>query len=97
MIARFSVINDERGLILGKQLGDVFEPGIIYEATKILDEIILRPVGRARIDGLKGPHPGNMYTDVNTMVYYGNHVVTEDEYSKLISDEKNSNKFKYGG
>lgn len=31
-IARFSVLEDERGLILGKDLGDVFEKGVVYEA-----------------------------------------------------------------
>jgi len=44
-ISRFAVINDERDLILGKDLGNIFEKGIVYEATEILDTIIIKKIG----------------------------------------------------
>jgi hypothetical protein len=86
MFTRFSVINDERKLILGLDKGGVFEPGVVYEAAEILDTIVLRKIGKARIDGLKGA--GGMYADVNNMVYYGNAFLTEEEYQKALQHEQ---------
>lgn len=75
-IARFSVLNDERGLILGRDLGNIFEKGIVYEAINIMDEIILRPLGEYALS--KEGYP-SIYSDVNSQVNYGLHLITKKE------------------
>lgn len=80
-IARFAVLDDERGLILGQDLGNIFEKGIVYEAINVMGEIILKPVGKYALP-LKG-HP-SIYSDVNTQVNYGIHLITKEEQEKYI-------------
>lgn len=86
-IARFSVLDDDRGLILGQDLGNIFEKGIVYEAVDILGEIILRPLGKYALP-LKG-HP-SIYSDANTQINYGVHLITlkeQKEYLKTLKQD----------
>lgn len=45
-ITRFAVIDDERKLLLGIDKANLFEPGMVYEATEMIGEIIIRKVGK---------------------------------------------------
>ena len=84
-IARFAVLKDERGLILGKDLGNIFQKGIVYEAINITDEIILRPLGEYSLPD-KGEYPC-LLSDVNTQVNYGLHIITKEEQKLALLDE----------
>ena len=86
-ITRISVINDERGLILGKQIGNLLEPGIVYELSEMMGEIIIHKLGpyslpkNTKDDLFDGGVTSG--SDVNTMVCNNRHNVTVDEYINM--------------
>jgi len=82
MITRFSVIPDERGLILGVDKDKIFEPGYVYEVTKLLDQIIIRKVGKFAL-AESGPDYPNCNSGMDVIVYSGYHLLTEEERKNL--------------
>ena len=82
MITRFSVLPDERGLILGVDKSGVFEPGKVYEAVKILDQIVIREVGNFSLAKSGSEYP-NCNSEMDAIAYSGLHLITEDERKGL--------------
>ena len=80
MITRFSVLPDERRVILGIDNSNIFEAGVVYEAVKIIDEIILRPIGTYAL--AKTGMPSECST-IHDIVYYGMHLIIEKEFDSL--------------
>ena len=83
MITRFSVLPDERRLLLGVDLANVFEAGVVYQAVKILDEIVLKPIGKYALpkDG-KGGYP-NEYSEANAIIECSEHLFTKEEQNNF--------------
>jgi len=82
MITRFSVIPDERGLILGVDKAGVFEPGQVYEVVKILDEIVIRKVGKFSLAPSGSEYP-NCNSEMDVIAYSGLHLITDEERKNL--------------
>ena len=80
MITRFSVIPDKRRLLLGVDKANIFEAGIIYEATKVLDEIILKPIGKYALPE-KGI--GSANSTIEEICLHGTHLITKPEAKNL--------------
>lgn len=80
MVTRFSVIPDERRLLLGVDKENIFDEGMVYEATKVLDEIVLKPIGRFALPE-KG-HP-SINSENSSIINCGLHLITEEENIKL--------------
>lgn len=76
MITRFAVLPDERRVLLGIDKANVFEAGFVYEAYELMDEIIIRKIGKFALPEVG--HPG-LCSDVNTQVMYGMHLLTKEE------------------
>ena len=85
MITRFSVLPDERRLLLGIDKANLFEAGYVYEAFEMLDEIIIKKVGKYALP--KSGHPSE-YSEANAIIYYGSHLMTETELSNILEAEK---------
>lgn len=68
MVTRFAVLPDDRRLLLGIDKLELFEAGYVYEATNILDTIVIKKLGKFALDdkGIK--------SDVNTQVESGFHL-----------------------
>jgi hypothetical protein len=79
--ARFAVLKDERGLILGKDLGKTFKKGIVYEVVEILDTLVIRPVGPFSLPK-KSDGWACWGSDVNTQVEAGRHLWTKEEWKE---------------
>jgi len=84
-LSRFSVLPDDRRLILGLDRDGVFEQGVVYTALKIGDDIILRPIGEYALpsNGVGGFPNAN--SDANAIVHGGYHLVTNIELDLMIS------------
>lgn len=82
MVTRFAVIPDERRLILGVDKDNLFEAGQVYEVSKILDEIVIKKIGKYSLPKIGHPSEGS---DVNAQVYYGKHLITEEELNNYIN------------
>jgi hypothetical protein len=80
MKTRFSVLPDERRVLIGIDKANLFKAGVVYEAIKIFDEIVLRPVGKYALPK-QGTYP-NENSDSNAIIYSGLHLVTKDEQSE---------------
>jgi hypothetical protein len=80
MITRFSVIPDERNILLGIDKAGVFEAGVVYEVTKILGEIVIRPVGKYALNEKGFPSKNSAIEDI---IYYGEHLITKEEKEKI--------------
>lgn len=93
MKARFSVLPDERGVLLGVSDG-LFETGVVYEAIEMLDEIIIRKVGKYALPA-KGSHPCENSTN-SEIIYSGLHLLTEKEhnaYNKMVEEKYKINEY----
>jgi hypothetical protein len=65
---------------MGIDKGNVFEPGIVYEAIKILDEIVIRPIGTYALskDGYPSENSKN-----SAIMFSGLHLITKEEQEIL--------------
>lgn len=79
MATRFAVIDDERNLLLGKDNDEIFEKGVVYGAVKIMDEIVLKPLGKYALEEAGQPCAGSTVSD---MVATPKHLYTEEEWRK---------------
>lgn len=86
MITRISVLPDERKLLLGIDKANIFTPGIVYDISKILDEIVIRPIGKYALPA-KGDIPCEL-SAAEDIIYYGFHLITIEEYKKMIEEQK---------
>lgn len=84
MMTRFSVLPDERRVLIGIDKANIFEAGVVYEAVKILGEIILKPVGKYALPE-QGTYP-NEHSEPNAIIYSGLHLITKDEQIELQSN-----------
>jgi hypothetical protein len=81
-IARFCVLPDEQKVLLGIDVGSIFDAGFVYEAVKMPHgEIVLRKVGKYALKE-KGAFPCELSTYGDIMVS-GLHLVTEEELQIL--------------
>ena len=83
MITRFSVLPDERRLLLGIDKANLFKAGVVYEARELLGEIILRPVGKYSLPKC-GPSYPNEYSEANAIICDGSHLITVPELNSII-------------
>jgi hypothetical protein len=86
-ITRFAVLPDERRLLLGIDKDNLFEAGYVYEATKILDQIVIRKVDKYYM-AEKGTLPCN-YSEANSIIYHGYHLITKEEMKSIVEKETN--------
>lgn len=82
-ITRFAVLPDERRLLLGIDKAMLFEAGMVYEAYEMLDEIIIKKIGKYALPA-KGLSPSEN-SDNNAIIYYGQHLVTEKEHKEVMA------------
>ena len=75
-IGRITIIDDERNLILGKELDNILDKGVVYDIIKVGEEFILREAGES---GLPDKGYPSKNSDVNTIVNYGDHLLTKRE------------------
>ena len=80
MITRFIVLPDERCLLLGVDKNNIFEKGVVYEVVKILDEIVLKPIGKS---ALPNEGYGGKFSTANEIVTAGMHLFTLEEKENL--------------
>lgn len=86
MITRFTVLPDERRVLIGVDKANIFEAGVVYEAIKILGEIVLRPVGKYALPK-NGTFP-NENSELSEIMYSGLHLITEKEQNEYRINEK---------
>lgn len=91
-LTRFSVIDDERNLMLGVDNNGVFEKGVVYEAIKILDEIVLRPIGKYALSSKDEGLGVTEHSTINAMCLNPMHLWTKDEVKQLRKEQKEDGK-----
>lgn len=82
--ARFTVIDSKRGAILGKSFLPSLKENMIYEIVEIMGEFIIREVGYNTYTNYFEQHK---YKDVNAQVILGTHLLTEEEYLKILEND----------
>lgn len=82
MITRFAVLPDNRRLMLGIDRAELFEAGMVYEASEMLDEIIIRKIGPYALQE-KGPGYPSELSDANSQIQAGLHLITKEEAKSL--------------
>lgn len=85
MIARIVKIKGFGKIVAGADVGNIFEDGHVYEATKIMGEIIIRDLGEhAHAEGLVpiGRHK------FSTIMLDGTYCLTKEEYNLQLKKEK---------
>lgn len=78
--ARFIVVPDRRGLVLGKNFG-LLKSGVLYQANEILDEFIVRELGNPDIT-YKTSRP-NWNNAAEDLIESGRHLYTKAEWEML--------------
>jgi len=81
---RLAVIDDERNLILGQDLGGTLTKGMVYEIVGdefgLGEDITLRCIGEYALPEKGFP---SKYSTVGTQVSAGLHLITKEEKEKL--------------
>lgn len=80
-ITRFSVIDDERGLMLGIDKNNIFQKGVVYECREVLGEIILTPMSHYALPKTGFP---SERSDVKAVIKSCLHLFTEEEYTNSL-------------
>lgn len=87
MVTRFAVLPDERKVLLGIDKNNIFESGYIYECEKIMDEIVFRKLGKYSLPPSAKKDINNVgvceLSELQTIIYSGLHLVTENELKQL--------------
>jgi len=83
-ITRFSVLPDERRVLMGRDLAELFEAGYVYEAIDVLDTIVIRKLDKYALPS-KGAYP-NENSDNNRIMYSGLHLITLKEQDLAQSE-----------
>jgi hypothetical protein len=90
-ITRFAVLPDERRLMLGIDKANLFEAGQVYEATELLGQIIIKKIG-PYILPKQGPEYPNENSDANTQIYYGQHLISKEEWKEMCNENLSNGK-----
>lgn len=77
---RLTVLDDERNLILGRDLSEVMQKGQVYEIIEFDGAITLKPIGDSAIPE-KGY--GSKYSDAGDVIQNGMHILTKEEQKNL--------------
>ena len=83
MVTRFSILPDERKVLMGVDKAEVFKPGIVYEAEEICGEIIIVPMGKYCLK--QTGYPSEL-SETGTIMYSGLHLITEKEYQEVLKN-----------
>lgn len=81
MLTRFAILPDERRILVGIDKDNLFEPGIVYNIEKVLDTIIIKPIGEYALPK-HGPFFPNEYSEVSNIMHSGLHLITKEENEK---------------
>lgn len=81
-LSRFAVIDDERNLMLGVDNDNVFKRGVVYEAVKVLDTIVLRPIGEYALSSEDKGLGVTKHSTITAMCYTPMHLYTKEEIKK---------------
>ena len=76
MLTRFSVLPDERRVLMGVDKDNLFKPGVVYVAREILGEIIITPLGEYVLP--KTGYP-SQNSDVGDIMQCGLHLLTKED------------------
>ena len=76
-MTRFSILPDERRVIMGQDNDCVFDAGIVYEVYKMCDIYVVKPVGEYALPK-KGGYP-NENSEIEEIMLSGNHLITQIE------------------
>jgi hypothetical protein len=80
MITRFSVLPDSRRLLLGIDKANLFEAGYIYEATNVLDTIVIKKIGKYSLPEKGYPSENS---EATAIIWDGRHLLTESELKEM--------------
>lgn len=80
MITRFSVM-PKSNVILGLDAAKIFDAGVVYSVTKILDQIILTPIGEMDLPEIG--YGTSLCSDYKSIIHSGLHIMTKDEMSEI--------------
>jgi len=84
---RIAVLPDKRKLILGQDLSEVLEKGVVYEIIGddfgLGSDIVLSPIGEYALPK-SGDYP-NENSRINAQIMCGLHIITKKEQEEYIS------------
>jgi len=81
MVTRVMKLPDERNVLLGKDLNNLFIPNMVYEAISTKSGILFNCIGVSSLP--KHGHP-SANSDNNTILAYGTHLITKEELDNLL-------------
>ncbi len=110
-ISRFTVIDDKRRMLIGRDINKVFKRGVVYEARELCGDIVLSPIGKTSLPGYETPD-GEIKFQYETMedrpykyptigspigdlICDGRSLITREEFAQRAEDIKNA--FTHGG
>jgi hypothetical protein len=75
-VTRLARIRGFKSFIVGRDFGDVFEDGHVYQFVNIMGEIICKDLGK------HAEMEKHLYQNIETIICGGEYCLTEDEYKK---------------
>lgn len=81
---RFTVLNDDRGLLLGKDVSNIFKKGVVYGVRELISEFEIIELGASALGSLTSKKYPNLVNTANEIIKSGDHLYTEDEMKELL-------------
>ena len=91
MTTRICRLPKHNAVLLGRDLGNLFKPGFVYEITQVLEgSMVVKCLGASALamDATEGDYP-NANSTIGAIIQSSPYLVTDDEYA-LYKMHKNS-------
>lgn len=86
-ICRIASLRGFQGVIIGRDMGGIFEEGHVYSAVKVMGEIILTDLGEHAVEKWLQNGEGVLTGTVNHYAMSGATKMTKEEYARQLENE----------
>lgn len=86
MLTRIMRLPKHDAVIIGRDLSNTFEPGMIYDVKNLLGEIILTPLGVTSLSEEPYDYP-NVWGSIESIMYSSDYLITTKERERFENYE----------
>ena len=82
MITRIAKLPLHNNVIIGRDLAEIFKPGMVYRVEELMGEIVISPLGEMALSKDVGEYP-NVHGSIESIMTTGAYLTTIEEAMRL--------------
>lgn len=86
-ICRIVSLRNFGGVLIGRDMAEVFEEGKVYQVYKVLDTIMIEPLGEHAVDKRLTNKNGALTARVGAYLVSGVTMLTKEEYANQSKEQ----------